>query len=155
MSSYASIADLRLAFRSELFYTNRAAIGGPVAIPDNVLQRCLDDATDEMNTYLRSQNMPPFTSWGNDVRRRCVDIAMYRVMIYRGFNPEEDRLFDKLYEEALNWLRDVANGKLNPEIEDATPAKNDGMPSIVTGQSGNLVGNGFFGTYYGVTKRGW
>lgn len=151
MSSYASIADLRLAAKPSLFFTDKN-----VAIPDAVLQRCLDDATDEMNTHLRSQNKLPFTSWGNDVIRRCCDIALWYMMLYRGFSPEgQDVVFRQRYEDALNWLHGVATGMLNPDLTDSTPEKRDGFPSVISGRGGNYVGVGVLYSTSCSGNRGW
>lgn len=151
--AYATLAEFRLRVKPELLYTNKNT-----AISDSILQTCIDDASDEIDTHLRSQGKAPFVSWGGDVTRRCCDIASYRLMQWRGYNPElgADVLYERIYLNAIEWLDQVASGKLNPTSDDGTSSTREGFPSIVSGQSGNVIGG--FSSFYSCTStrgRGW
>lgn len=78
-------------------------------------------ASEEIDGYLRDQYALPLKSWGSDLVQRCCDIAAYRLICLRGFNPEADGLYLTNYEKATAWLKLVAEGKVSPDVVDSSP----------------------------------
>ncbi|HEY9737477.1 MAG TPA: phage protein Gp36 family protein [Trichocoleus sp.] len=84
-------------------------IDSPGATEPNLerLQVALDDATDEINSYI--QQGYKIADLMRDPPRRlkgaCLDIARYRLVKNR---PPED--YRQRYEDVIAWLKDVAKG---------------------------------------------
>lgn len=65
----------------------------------------------------------PLKSWGEDVRALCVDLASWRMMARKGFNPElpGDLVVRQRYDDAVSWLAMVSAGKGSTATTDQTP----------------------------------
>jgi phage gp36-like protein len=66
----------------------------------------------------------PITAWGGDITLAVVKIATYELLATRGYNPDgDDDQVRKRYEDAMAWLRDVADGTFNPIglVDSSTP----------------------------------
>jgi phage gp36-like protein len=79
-----------------------------VAIDPVPLNKALDDATAEIDTYIGSRYILPLNSTPSVVNRYCLDIARY--MLDRIRSREDVRL---RYEDALKWLGMLASGKVS------------------------------------------
>jgi phage gp36-like protein len=105
MASYASTADFVLAFGKDeaVEITN---LDNPTActVDTAKLQRALDDASSEIDSYLlaASYNLP-LSSVPIVLREKTNDIARYRLDKWR--NREDVR---QRYEDALQWLMNLA-----------------------------------------------
>lgn len=88
---------------------------GPAVQDAKLLQ-----ASEEIDGYLRDQYTLPLKSWGNDLVQRACDIAAYRLVCVRGFNPERDGLYLENYTAATKWLTLVAQGKVSPDVVDSS-----------------------------------
>jgi phage gp36-like protein len=77
-------------------------------------------ASEEIDGFLRDQYQLPLEDWGSDLVQRCCDIAAYRLVCLRGFNPDADGLYLENYKQALAWLKLVAEGKVSPDVIDAS-----------------------------------
>lgn len=86
-------------------------------------------ASEDIDSYLRDQFELPLLEWGADIVQRCCDIAAYRLVCLRGFNPEADGHFQSNSKMAVDWLRDVASGKVVPDVVDSSPGASPGQPS--------------------------
>ncbi|MFN7131605.1 MAG: phage protein Gp36 family protein [Myxococcales bacterium] len=84
----------------------------------------LASASGVVDGYLRARFTLPLLSWGDELRRVVCHIAAYDLMTVRGFDPENpsDINLRQRYEDALRWLRDVANGAITPELVDSRPS---------------------------------
>ncbi|MGL4619153.1 MAG: gp436 family protein, partial [Chroococcidiopsis sp.] len=106
--AYAIAADFIAAFgeRETLMLTN---LDNPnvTTIDPIPLEKALDDATAEIDTYIGSRYILPLTSTPSVVNRYCLDIARY--MLDRIRSREDVRL---RYEDALKWLVMLASGKV-------------------------------------------
>jgi len=107
MASYASTSDFALAFGTAeaIEITN---LDDPVAstVDNAKLQRALDDATSEINSYILAASYDlPLASVPIVLREKCNDIARYRLDKWR--NREDVR---RRYEDALLWLQNLAKG---------------------------------------------
>ena len=89
-------------------------------------QAALDDATDEMNTYFAGRYPLPLLTWDNAVKAKCCEIAAYRLMCIRGFNPASgaDVNYRLRYQDAIRWCEGVRNKAIHPTVTfaAATPA---------------------------------
>jgi phage gp36-like protein len=107
--AYAIAADFIKAFgeRETLMLTN---LDNPnsVTIDPIPLDKALDDATAEIDTYIGSRYILPLASTPTVVNRYCLDIARY--MLDRIRSREDVRL---RYEDALKWLGMLASGKVS------------------------------------------
>jgi phage gp36-like protein len=79
-----------------------------VTIDPIPLNKALDDATAEIDTYIGSRYILPLNSTPSVVNRYCLDIARY--MLDRIRSREDVRL---RYEDALKWLGMLASGKVS------------------------------------------
>lgn len=70
----------------------------------------------------------PLAAWGDFTKQLVVDIASYRLMRSRGFNPESkiDQTITKAREDAVVILNEIAdlenkNAREDPDVIDSTP----------------------------------
>lgn len=69
--------------------------------------KAIDDAVQLVNGYLASNYRLPLPSIPASVERACAVVARY--YLYKDKPPESIR---QDYEDILNWLKDVATGKI-------------------------------------------
>ena len=87
--------------------------------PDTAaIQKALDDAAAEIDTYLGSRYDLPLSTVPASLRRIAVDIAIYRMMGLRGMGDVEDSR--KRYEDAVRFLRHVADGSTTLGLPEAS-----------------------------------
>jgi phage gp36-like protein len=95
-------------------------------------------------SHLKKRYGLPLISWGDDIRRAVAHIAAYDLLVVRGFNPlaGSDVAVRDRYLEAVQWLRDVAKGLVEPiDIEDSTAAAEEHGPLVSTSEGGPRWGN--------------
>jgi len=90
----------------------------------------IDAASRLIDSFLRAQFTLPLTQVGGDVKRACINIAVYYVLVGRGYNPEvgEDPGIRQRYEDAIAWLKMVSAGKAVPDITDSSEGSEEGLP---------------------------
>ena len=120
------------ATRAELYVLGlpSAALTG-VATADQDL--ALDAASSFCDSYLRGRYGCPIASASYALKLCVCQIAAYRLLCSRGFNPETlDGVIRTNYEEALAWLKDCAKGIASPidQADDATPSTDENAPLI-------------------------
>ena len=113
-----------------------------VGLPANALgsltttqqQEAIDNATDKMNTYFAGRWPLPLLTWDHSVTAKCGEIAAYKLMCIRGFNPASgaDVNFRLRYQDAIKWCEGVRNKAIHPTVtfSDLTPAY--AQPSVTT-----------------------
>ncbi len=74
------------------------------------IQRALDDASVEIDTYIEARFTLPLTDPPAVLNRLCSDIAMYRMQSLRPIHDLEDAR--KRYDDAIAMLQRVAKGEL-------------------------------------------
>lgn len=84
---------------------------------------CCLAATDEADGYLGGGKTLPLTAWGDDLTMQVAQIAAFRVLKRRGFQPDgSDDLIVKGRDDAISWLRGVGRGDIEPPgMIDSTP----------------------------------
>lgn len=95
------------------------------AIDPGVVERALDDASSEIDSYVGAVYKLPLNPVPGIVVTYTGIIALYRMSLETGSYTEEKR---KRYEDAIRWLRDVAKGvaSLDGEVE-AAPKSSGGI----------------------------
>jgi phage gp36-like protein len=130
MAAYASLTDL-------------TQLGLPTAalteIDDATRTASLEAASSLADGYLAAVYTLPLTSHGSDLTRAVVSIAVYDLMVRRGYSADgADEEIRRRYEDAIRWLEKVAAGLISPDIVDDTPDHAEGGSFVVT-----------------MAKRGW
>lgn len=98
---------------------------GSGTIDPGVVERALEDASSEIDSYVGSVYKLPLNPVPGIVITYCGIIALYRMSLETGSYTEEKR---KRYDDAIRWLRDVAKGvaSLDGEVE-AVPKSSGGI----------------------------
>ncbi|MHC1792016.1 gp436 family protein [Solidesulfovibrio sp.] len=109
------------------------------AIVDQVLQKALADAAEDVHGYAAGRYQVPFALPAPDkVARWQADIALY--LLYRGAAPDKVKA---LYDVAKSELKDLARGTLTLQVagvDVSAPADNqtvlfEAAPRIMTGRA--------------------
>jgi phage gp36-like protein len=133
---YATVAELDSGI-------NAAALAG---VDTTSKTTGLVDASSIIDSYLGSEKFGvprytlPLVSWGGDLRRACLNIATYFIMVGRGYNPDagSDPGIRDRYLDSIAWLKDVANGIASP-----AGAIDSSLPPV---DPGGIGGGGAFGS---------
>ena len=111
------------------------AMGLPAAALTDVesaaITAALEGASSFCDSYLRGKWGTPIPSPSYALKLCVCQVAAYRLLCARGFNPEGlDAVARTSYEEALAWLRDCQKGIAYPQdsTSDATPSVDEGGP---------------------------
>jgi phage gp36-like protein len=94
------------------------------AVDTAAVDRALDDASDEINTYVGKKYQLPLNPVPTVLLRICVDIALYRLSFGLAFTEEKR----KRYEDAVRFLEGISTGKASLGFDDgsaATPTAGD------------------------------
>ena len=99
------------------------------------IQTHLNDASDEIDSYLESRFALPLTDPPAILTRLCCDIAMYRMQMLRSIQDLGDAR--KRYDDAIAILTKVANGSLTLGLAaDGTEPADPANPAVVTVDAG-------------------
>lgn len=125
MGNYASVGQ-QYATRADLVGVVAATAlthpsTGPAA-QDSQLMR----ASEFADGYLRQQFVLPLTRWGSDLVQAVCDVAAYRLVCLRGFNPETDGLYKDNFDASQRWLEQVAKGLISPDVVDGSTGAEPG-----------------------------
>ena len=99
------------------------------------VQAALDAASAVADGYLANACTLPLTAWGDDLRLCVIQIADWNLLCNRGFDPQRggDEALRLRHEDAMRWLRDVANGRVTLSgAVDQTPAEMEGGTYLVS-----------------------
>lgn len=111
---YATVDDLTASAMSPeaLKRTDPAAI-----------EVALSQASRTADIYLGQRYALPLVSWGDDLRQIVAQIAAFRLMSRRGWNPEDRANVGMvtLYKEALATLKAVSVGNATLSVVDTSP----------------------------------
>jgi phage gp36-like protein len=129
VARYCDVADLtRFGIRSE-------ALRG---ISNEEMLAAIDAASDEADGYLGSRYTLPLVTWESDLRLNVARLAVYTLLIVRGFNSSRsgDEMITAQREVAERWLSAISNGKVVPRVTDSSSGA---APGHVSG--GVMVGS--------------
>lgn len=107
MSSYATPEELIAATPEHLV----AQLTGTEEPDEAAIQRALDDASAEIDSYLAARYALPLGTVPANLRRVSIDIALYRLMALRALGDIEDSR--KRYEDAVKYLAGLADGRVS------------------------------------------
>lgn len=106
-------------------------LGQLSAIPADILAeidtttklQARDSATSKINGYLATRygDSLPITTPPQELKQICADIAAYTLMSRHGYAPQgSDVEFRQRYDDAIEWLKDVARGVVTLDLGVAT-----------------------------------
>lgn len=128
MAAYATQQDLEDRYGSAevLLVSDRDGDG---SIDAGVVSEALQDATDEIDSYLSARYDLPLATTPGILTRRCGDIAMY-LMADTADSLTEERT--NRYKAAISWLKDLVKGNasLGLDQEPATTPQAVAVASI-------------------------
>lgn len=120
MAEYCTTAELSQ-------YGIRAEALRGIALSE--LQAAILAASKTIDGYLRSRYKLPLVAWGEDIRLICARLAVYQLVVVRGFNAARagDEQVEKQYEVSLATLKDIPPGKYSPDVTDASSGAGPGV----------------------------
>ena len=129
---YGSVAGFRACFFGSAFSS----------IPDSVITTALNSASAFSDGYIRKRFTLPLEGAYPALDEHIYFLAAYSVLQYRGFDPtsSSDRIILENRNFAIQWLRDVAKGLVEPGFVDATADVEENSPLAASGDLGNWTG---------------
>ena len=113
--SYATVEDIINRYGENFLYTI-ADRDNDDTLDTTAVDSALSDASGLMNSYLSTRYTLPLVDFPDLLKRLCTDIAVYWLAEDGGGTTEEKR---QRYEDALQWLGRIANGKAELNIIDS------------------------------------
>jgi phage gp36-like protein len=117
-------------------------LGGRVLEDENVsedlITEQLEAASREADGYIGSQYALPLEAIGVDLRKFVSWIAAFNIMSAIGYSPEagQDNLFERNYDRAIKWLKEVRGGLVAPSGMQGAA----GAPTTTTGGQAAAAG---------------
>jgi len=102
-------------------------------ITDLLMEQALQKDSAVADGYLARVLTLPLLAWSADLTARVCDLAAYRLMKRRGFDPEQgaDKLIVKAYDDAIAWFKGIAAGSIEPVgMVDQTPEESDSSEEV-------------------------
>jgi len=129
--AYASRHDIETLYSADALYV--AERGGDAAQTGAAINRALEQATDEIDAYLRVRYETPVVPVPYLLTQLCVDIALYRLANTADVRSEEHRV---RYDDAIKQLTRISKGDMALPVsrEPGDPPAHEGPRPIV--QSG-------------------
>lgn len=131
---YATRQDLFDRHRPEvvLYAVDDEGLGQWTQEAEARVDQGLQDAADEIDSYLGQRYSLPITPVPRFLKKVTVDIAAYNIFGRRGFKEgTADDVVVQRYEQAVRWLKAVAKGEASLPADGSDP-----------GGSGGTVGDG-------------
>ncbi|MDR3561901.1 MAG: DUF1320 domain-containing protein [Negativicutes bacterium] len=80
-------------------------------INQTIVDRAIDDAQGEIESYCESRYALPFSPVPGIIRKVAVDIAIYNLLSRRGYDKDsEDQGIVQRYKDSIKFLQNLANG---------------------------------------------
>lgn len=83
--------------------------------------------------FIGKRHKLPLISWGDDLRGNTADLAHYRTMKDRGFDPANpgDALIVESKKDAIAWLKMVASGEVElQDVVDSSATEHEASPLV-------------------------
>jgi phage gp36-like protein len=107
---YCTIDDLREQ-SSEEFLLRCTDDDGTGEINQAIVNKKIEDAQTEIDSYCRAQYPVPFQTVPGLIRKLTVDIALYNLLSKRGIDEDSpDVILVKRYRDAVKLLENLAKG---------------------------------------------
>lgn len=81
-------------------------------------------ASSEFNGYARKRYRLPLQGWGQGIVSKLAYRAAYTALRQRGFNADQNPQIVAGYEEAGQWMQDVRDYKIDPDVIESQPSVN-------------------------------
>lgn len=96
---------------------------GLVKCQPSELEMALSQASREADIQLGARYNLPLVSWGDDLRQIVCMIAAFRLLTFRGWNPDDpvNGGISMLYRTAMNTLAGIAAGRGQLNVVDTAP----------------------------------
>jgi phage gp36-like protein len=93
------------------------------------LQAAIQAASDTIDGYLRSRYKLPLVAWGKDITLLCARLAVYQLVVVRGFNAARagDDQLEKQYDVSMATLKDIPRNAYTPDVTDASSGAGPGV----------------------------
>ena len=93
------------------------------------LQAAIVAASKTIDGYLRSRYRLPLVAWGEDISLICARLAVYQLVVVRGFNAARagDDQIEKQQDLSMQTLRDIPANKYSPDVTDASSGAAPGV----------------------------
>lgn len=121
--AYATIDDITDLYGADALYVADRDQDG--AADTAAVDRALSSSSAEIDTYIGVRYALPLAEVPEFLKTVCVDIAVYRLALSADVLSEEHR---RRYEDALNFLKRVADGKAALQFASSAPTE-DGTPA--------------------------
>jgi phage gp36-like protein len=127
--AYAVQADLvpRRITNAEAIELTNDTVGGN-AIVAQVITDVLAEASALIDSYCRERYTVPLQA-SDQVKGLCISIATYLLFLRRRRVTDD---IQKLYDNAIAFLKDVAGGKAGLDQPTGSPAQTSSGPAVVT-----------------------
>lgn len=120
-----------------------------------VILDTLANASALADSYLSSRYRVPFLTYGPDLKRAVLDVAIYDLLSARGMSLDgSDANYRARYQDALKWLGAINNGTAQPigAIDSAGAGNGAGSPD---GGSQGMGSSGTTPLIVTTSQRGW
>jgi len=104
-------------------------------------------ASELADSYMRGRYALPLSSWGQDIKFRVAQIAVWMLLKARGVNPDAgaDSYWQTEYQDAIRWFEGVQRQSVHPDVTPAVAQPGDptyDLPQVRTSpQRGWLTSN--------------
>lgn len=125
--AYATVDDLNNLVKEEMM----------MGLTEQDKQTALNLASAEADPYLASQFKLPLVSWGQGLRNKICQIALWYLLRRRGFKPGggEYELCRLEYEDSLSFFRQISSQRIcPPDIIDSSPSTYEYQVGIATSE---------------------
>lgn len=133
---YCTKADLLLRFDEDEI-TRITDVDGNGLIDEDVLQRAIDDASSEIDSYLIGRYALPLVEPPKDLIRKACDMVRFHLYQSRGLIEKQDDQIERNYLRIIRYLEQVAKGVIDLQITPSDKATTNSSPLISSNPSQN------------------
>jgi phage gp36-like protein len=144
MATYLTRADIDAAIPADVLLEAADLDRDGVEDP-GVVDKALDDAQAEVDSYLLTRYPVPVSPVPTRLRQVSVAICVYRLLARRGLDEDgPDKVIVRDYNDAIRWLRDVGAGRAAVPVVGGDPEPTPTVIHSRTRQQG-FTGGGLDG----------
>lgn len=108
--------------------TDEANLG---VIDDAILDKAIEDAAAEIDSYLTGRYVTPLTNPTADIVHKACDLTWFYLHLNRGENLERDSQIQRRYDAIIRFFEQVAKGVISLIV--ATPdSKQQGSGTLIS-----------------------